>query len=58
MSEPTVVIVVNPDDVNLPSVKALAASYGASVVGSPYVPHMQALFIDPAALRAPWEDDA
>lgn len=50
MTEPTKVVVVHPDDVNLADAKALAAEHGATVVGNPYVPRGQMFLVDPGAL--------
>lgn len=37
MSDTTWVLMVHPDDVNLADTKALAAKYGATVVGNRFV---------------------
>lgn len=39
------VVMAHPDEVNRPSVKALAEMYGASVVGNQYCPRGQAFLM-------------
>lgn len=46
-------VVVNPDDVNLADVKAVAAEHGADVVANPYCPRGQMFLIDRTALGIP-----
>ena len=50
MSEPGMVVMVHPDDVNLADAKAMAAQYDATVVGNPYCPRGKAFLMkDPNA---------
>jgi hypothetical protein len=51
VTEPTRVVIVHPDDVNLADTKAAAAKHGATVIGNPYVPRGELFIIDPAALE-------
>lgn len=51
MTEPTKLVMVHPEDVNLADAKALAAEHGATVVGNPYCPRGRMFLIDPAALH-------
>lgn len=53
-TEPTKVVIVHPDDVNLADTKALAAQHGATIIGNRYCPRGSMLVIDPTALR-PWQ---
>lgn len=46
------VLLVNPSEVNLADVKALAASHDASVVASPYLPPRSVFLVDESAASA------
>lgn len=50
-TEPTLVVLVHPDDVNLADTKALAAQHGATVIGNPYCPRGKMFLLDPRALE-------
>lgn len=50
------IIIVNPDDVHLADVKAVAAKRNASVIGNPHCPHGQMFVIDGAVAKR-WKID-
>jgi hypothetical protein len=55
MTEPTRILLVNPDDpINIADAKAIAAEYGAEVRTQSSVPHGKILMLNPQALKYEW----
>ena len=55
MTEPTKILLIHPDDVNLADTKARAAENDATAIGSQYVPRGESYVIDPNEFPMRWQ---